>query len=162
MNTTVKRTVRGALIAALYACITVFMPYQLSFGPVQARLSEALTLLPFIMPEAVAGLTVGCFIANIFGGNVLDIVFGTLATFIASFLTSKMKKIWLCPLPAVIANGLIVGAAVTLITYRDFSLAVYGATVLSISVSETVICYCMGIPLTVFISQLSKKVPFLR
>lgn len=162
MNNTVKRTVRGALIAALYASITVFLPYQLSFGPIQARFSEALTLLPFIMPEAVAGLTVGCFIANIFGGSVLDMVFGTLATFIAAFLTSKIKKIWLCPLPAVIANGIIVGAIVTLVTFEDFSLAVYGATALSISVSEAVICYCMGIPLTVFVSRLSEKVPFLR
>ena len=32
----------------------------LSFGPVQFRVAEALTLLPFFVPEAVPGLFAGC------------------------------------------------------------------------------------------------------
>ena len=75
------------IIGALYFIITICF-YPLSFGPIQVRFSEALTLLPLFFPEAVAGLTVGCFLSNLLGGNgALDIVFGTLATFLSALLT---------------------------------------------------------------------------
>lgn len=117
MKITVKQLVRGAVIAALYAGITIFTE-AISFGPVQFRVSEALTLLPFLMPEAVWGLTLGCLIANLFGGTVLDIIFGTLATFLAALITKKIKKLWLTPLPVILCNGIIVGAVITLGTYE--------------------------------------------
>lgn len=152
---TVKQLVRGAVIAALYAGITIFTE-AISFGPVQFRVSEALTLLPFLMPEAVWGLTLGCLIANLFGGTVLDIIFGTLATFLAALITKKIKKLWLTPLPVILCNGIIVGAVITLGTY-EFNFSAYAATAFSIAVSETIICYCGGIPLLVGLNQLAKK-----
>ena len=51
--------VRAAVIAALYAALTLAL-YPISFGAVQFRVSEALTLLPVLMPEAIPGLFVGC------------------------------------------------------------------------------------------------------
>ena len=55
--------VQGAAIAAVYVVLTlVFAP--LSFGEVQIRFSEALTVLPFFTPAAIPGLFVGCIIAN--------------------------------------------------------------------------------------------------
>ncbi|MBQ2743228.1 MAG: QueT transporter family protein, partial [Oscillospiraceae bacterium] len=57
---------RCSLIAAAYAVLTLAFP-ALSYGPVQVRVSEALCILPFFMPEAVWGLTVGCFVANLVG-----------------------------------------------------------------------------------------------
>ena len=59
--------VQGAAIAAVYVVLTlVFAP--LSFGEVQIRFSEALTVLPFFTPAAIPGLFVGCIIANLLGG----------------------------------------------------------------------------------------------
>ena len=61
--------VQGAAIAAVYVVLTlVFAP--LSFGEVQIRFSEALTVLPFFTPAAIPGLFVGCIIANLLGGAI--------------------------------------------------------------------------------------------
>ena len=46
---------RGAIIAALYTALTVLLA-PLSYGEVQIRVSEAVTLLPILMPEAVHAL----------------------------------------------------------------------------------------------------------
>ncbi len=161
MKITVKQLVRGALIAAVYTVLTVILA-PISFGSLQFRVSEVLTVLPFVMPEAVLGLTVGCLLSNILAGStVLDIIFGTLATFLAALVTSKMKKMWLAPLPPVIFNGVIVGLVVTLMTV-EFSLKAYFLIALSISVSELIICYCGGIPLLVFMNGLSSRYDFFK
>ncbi len=48
----------AAVVAALYAAVTLlFAP--ISYGPVQFRVSEALTLLPVLFPQAIPGLTMG-------------------------------------------------------------------------------------------------------
>lgn len=160
MKITVKQLVRGALIAALYAALTLFTA-PISFGSIQFRISEVLTVLPFIMPEAVLGLTVGCFISNMLMSNIFDIIFGTLATFLAAFITSKIKKMWLAPLPAVISNGLIVGFVVTIMSV-EFSFKSYFLIALSISVSEFIICYAGGIPFLVMMNGLASKYGFFR
>ena len=88
---TTKRLIRAAVIAALYSALTILLS-PISYGPLQIRFSEALTILPLLLPEAVIGVTVGCLIANIFGGMWTDMVFGTLATFIAAVLTYLIGK----------------------------------------------------------------------
>ncbi len=107
----------SAVIAALYAVLTVVLA-PISYGAVQCRVSEALTILPVLLPEAVPGLAVGCLIANIFGSaTVWDVVFGTLATLLAALGTRYFRKVtatrfdipWLSALCPVIANGVIVG-----------------------------------------------------
>ena len=53
------KLVRASLIAALYVVLVlIFNP--ISFGPIQCRVAEGLTVLPFIFPEAVPGLFIGC------------------------------------------------------------------------------------------------------
>lgn len=160
MKITVKQLTRGAVIGALYVVLTLILA-PFSFGAMQLRVSEALTVLPFIMPEAVWGLTIGCFISNIIGSSIIDAIFGTLATFLAALVTAKIKKIYLCPLPAVIFNALIVGAVVTIMSV-DFTLYNYLMISLSIGVSQAIVCYVGGIPLLVFIHKMSEKVKFLR
>lgn len=102
--------VQGAAIAAVYVVLTlVFAP--LSFGEVQIRFSEALTILPFFTPAAIPGLFVGCIIANLLGGAIpVDIIFGSIATLIGAFFTYRLRGIgkWIAPLPPVIANIVIV------------------------------------------------------
>ena len=97
------------MIAALYVVLTlVFAP--ISFGPVQIRVAEALTILPLFTPVAIPGLFAGCMIANILGGGViLDIIFGSLATLIGavgSYLLRKHRI--LVPIPPIAANAVIV------------------------------------------------------
>ena len=83
MHFHVKSLARAGMIAAIYAALTlIFAP--ISFNAVQFRISEAMTVLPILLPEAVPGLAVGCLVANILGGAALpDVIGGTLATLIA-------------------------------------------------------------------------------
>ncbi|MDY0382381.1 MAG: QueT transporter family protein, partial [Atribacterota bacterium] len=84
--------VRIALIAAIYTTINIiFAPF--SYGPVQIRVAEALSVLPFIDPAAIGGLFLGCVLANLWGGlGISDVIGGSLCTLIAAFITHKMKK----------------------------------------------------------------------
>ena len=68
--------VQSAMIAAIYVVLTiVFAP--ISFGQIQFRIAEALTILPAFTPAAIPGLFVGCLIGNILGGAILpDIIVG--------------------------------------------------------------------------------------
>jgi len=101
---------QGAMIAAVYVVLTlVFAP--ISYGEVQVRVSEALTVLPFFTPAAVPGLFVGCLIANILGGAILpDIIFGSLATLLGAVGTYLLRKKtrFLAPIPPIVANTVIV------------------------------------------------------
>lgn len=72
----VKFITQAAVIAAIYVVLVVIFNY-ISFGPVQFRIAEALTILPYFTPAAIPGLFVGCIIANILGGAIVwDVVFG--------------------------------------------------------------------------------------
>ena len=105
----VQFLVQAAAIAAIYLVLTVLFA-AFSFGEVQVRISEALTILPYFTPVAVPGLLVGCLIGNIMGGAIIwDIIFGSLATLIGavgSYLLRRNK--YLVPLPPIIANTVIV------------------------------------------------------
>ena len=82
---------QAAMIAAVYVVLTyVFAPF--SFGEVQVRLAEALTILPLFTPAAVPGLFIGCLIGNILGGAILpDILCGSLATLIGAVFTYLLR-----------------------------------------------------------------------
>ena len=99
----------AAIIAASYVALTlVLAPF--SFGPMQVRVAEALTILPLFTPAAIPGLTIGCLIANLMGGAViLDVIFGSLATLIGAALGYLLRfNRWLVPIPTVAANTIIV------------------------------------------------------
>ena len=102
--------VEAAAIGAIYVVLTVlFAP--LSYGEVQIRFSEALTILPFFTPAAIPGLFVGCIIANLFGGAIpVDIIFGSIATLIGAVFTYKLRKCnrFFAPIPPIVANAVIV------------------------------------------------------
>lgn len=92
---TTVRIIRAAVIAAVYSVVTIFIGF-LSYGPVQIRFAEALTLLPVLFPEAIAGVAIGCLISNIFspfGFLWADTVFGTLATLCAAVLTYYIGRL---------------------------------------------------------------------
>lgn len=106
-----KTLVTGAIIAALYVVLTLLAnAFGLASGVIQVRISEALNVLVCFTGAAVPGVTVGCLLANLLtGGVVLDIIFGTLASFIGAFGGYLLRKnrllALLCP---ILSNTLIV------------------------------------------------------
>lgn len=100
----------AAMIAAIYVVLTfVFAP--ISFGEVQIRIAEMLTVLPIFTPAAIPGLFVGCIIGNIAGGALLpDIIFGSIATLIGAVGTYMLRKLpkAIAVLPPILANMVIV------------------------------------------------------
>lgn len=108
-RTASQKIAQGAAIAAVYVVLTlIFAP--ISFGAMQVRIAEALTILPLFTPAAIPGLFVGCLLANIIGGAVVwDVIFGSLATLIGAaggWLLRKNR--WLVPIPAIAANTIII------------------------------------------------------
>lgn len=108
-NKLVYHMTYGAAIAAIYTVLTVtFAP--ISFGPIQFRVSEALTILPYFTPAAVPGVFLGCLISNMLCGvAALDVIFGSLATLIGavgSYMLRKHK--FLVCIPPILANTLII------------------------------------------------------
>ena len=109
-NQKIRFMTHAAMIAAIYVVLTyLFAPF--SFGEIQIRLSEALTILPLFTPAAIPGLFIGCLLGNILGGAILpDIIFGSLATLIGAFFTWKLRQKGpiIGVLPPIVANSLIV------------------------------------------------------
>lgn len=109
-NKNISTMTQAAMIAAIYVVLTyVFAP--LSFGEVQVRIAESLTILPLFTPAAIPGLFIGCLIGNILGGAILpDIIFGSLATLLGAVFTYRLrnKNKFLAPLPPIAANTVIV------------------------------------------------------
>lgn len=136
------------IISALYVVITiVFAP--ISYGPIQVRISEALTLLPFFDPRAIYALFLGCLFSNIFGGlGIYDIIFGSLLTLIAAFLTSKMKNIYIAGIPPVLINAFGVSLYLSLLFKLPYLL-----TVLYIAIGESISVYAIGVPLFLYIGK---------
>ena len=53
--------VLAAMVAALYTVMGYFgNVFGLTFGPVQVRFAEALTVLPVLFPAAAPGLSLSC------------------------------------------------------------------------------------------------------
>lgn len=136
----------AAIIAALYAALTLGFQ-AISYGAVQFRVSEAMTLLPVLFPEAVPGLAVGCLISNLFnpmGATIYDVVFGTLATLLAAVLTRRIKgSIWLRALPPVLCNAIIIGLVLT----YAYGIDLLWMNMLTVGIGQAVVCYGLGVPL---------------
>lgn len=147
----VKEITVAGVVAAIYAVVTLaFAP--ISFGVYQVRIAEGLTGLPYLNRGAVAGLFVGCLIANYFGGQgILDILLGPLLTLIAAILTFLISrsdslpgtlKLGLAPLPPVVLNAF--GVSLYLAPLIGVN---YWFSVQMIGIGELAACYGLGIPL---------------
>ncbi len=166
MNSQSNRTRRlavSAVIAALYAALTIALA-PISYGPLQFRVSEALTVMPFLIPSTVWGVFVGCILANLYTGSVLDILFGSLATLLAALLTARFGKqgntaknrLLGCLMP-VVFNAVIVGAVLTWgYQMQEFEnpLLSYGFNALTVGVGEAGVLYLIGYPLMQYLPKL--------
>ena len=160
---TVRDITLAAMVAALYAVMGYFGNiFGLTFGPVQCRFAEALTVLPFVFPAAAPGLVVGCLLTNLLSlYGPLDVVFGTLATAIAAWLTMKMPQWYLAALPPILVNAAILPpmwgwAKVGAVTSAFW--ASCGFDTLTFIPGEALACYVLG---TLLLFALP-KVPVLR
>ena len=140
-----------ATVAALYTALTL-LTQAISFGPVQLRVAEALTLLPVLFPPAGYGLALGCLLSNLLGSATpWDVVFGTLATLIAAMLTVRLRRnIWLAALPPVLVNAVVI-SLVLRFTLAD---ALLLPTALSIAAGQAVAVYGLGVPLVKALEKL--------
>ena len=155
-NKKIIRLAHGAMIAAVYAAATYLCSvFALAYGPIQFRISEALTILSVFTPAAIPGLTIGCVLGNIaspFG--VWDIIFGALATFLAAICARKLRHITLKGFPVlsllmpVIFNAVIVGLEITFLMPSGGSkLTAFLISALEVGAGELAVCLAGGIPL---------------
>ena len=146
-----KYLAEAAVIAAIYALLTIVLA-PISYGAVQVRISEALTVLPFFTPAAVPGLFVGCIAANIMSPyGLADLIFGSAASLIGAIGSYLLrKKPLLVPLAPVISNGIIVGAMLYYVYEVPLPLIVQ---MLYVALGEVVACYAISYPLMKYLNK---------
>lgn len=159
---TLRELTAAAVVAALYAALSLLSNVLgIAFGPIQCRFSEALTLLPMLLPSSVWGLTVGCLLTNILSPYGLpDLIVGTLSTLLAARLTRRCRSPFLGALPPVLCNALFVGA---LLAFQQTGLSpafstAFAYQALTVGLGQLVACYGLGIPL---LRALQKHLPAL-
>lgn len=155
-----KKLSRQAMIAAIYTVLSVALS-AISYGPVQIRVSEAMTLLPVFGFGNVWGVTLGCFMTNLVGmftgANILgalDILFGTFATFVAAVLSYLVRNIRfknlpvLSVVPPVLVNAAVIGWELcVLINNGSFSAVVFFAQAASVAAGQLLSCGILGLVL---------------
>lgn len=160
MRSNTKKIAVIGIVAALYAALTLALGF-ISYGPIQFRISEVMTLLPLLGKEYILALTLGCFLANIIGPyGVPDIVFGTLATFISVYLVyltgkkimDKKGYVLIASLWPTIVNAIIVGIMLNVFFGLPLILSM-----LQVGFGQFVVITIIGVPLfTVFKEKYSK------
>lgn len=173
-STKTNKMVKIAMIAAIYATLTLVLA-PVSYGTVQFRISELLTVLPAFTPLGIPGLALGCMISNLLGAllglnptGYLDAVVGTAATLIAAVLSFQLGKLEnktlryvLVPLPPVLVNALVIGTELTMILNAGSSFApAWVANTVSVAIGQAVVCYVLGVPFMMLLSknEIYKKV----
>ncbi|HHJ98778.1 MAG TPA: QueT transporter family protein [Actinobacteria bacterium] len=170
---------QAGVIAAVYAATSLVMIQSpLGYGPVQVRLSEALTVIACLTPAAIPGLWAGTLIANAFMLThvgvlgLLDVVLGSLATLLGALWTWRYRhRTALALAGPVVTNALIVPAYLPLMLagvagidfYRieqlglDASgtwLTMYLFGVAAVGLGQAAAVYGLGLPLLVALRRL--------
>lgn len=149
MNT--KRLVKGGAVASIYVVLTMALP---AYTALQFRLSEIMTLLAYFNPFYIIPLTLGCAIANIaspFG--IVDVIFGSLASFLATTAMSKTKNMYITSLwPAVFS--VIIGLEILIFSGQPVNFFLITGQIM---LSEIVVVTLIGVPI---MKQLMKNKHF--
>lgn len=146
-----KFLIQAGIIAAIYAALTIILA-PFSYGPMQIRVSEALTILPFFTPAAVPGLFIGCLISNFISPyGVIDMIFGSGATLIAAVGSYLLRsKPFLVPLPPVLSNAIVIGLMLHYAYGVPMNLFLIMAWV---GLGELIACYAIGYPLLKYLEK---------
>ncbi len=161
------RLTKTAIIAALYTVLSMVVA-PIAFGPWQLRISEALTLLALAGFDEIYALTLGCFLTNLLGVllgvnnvGVIDIVFGTIATFVAAVLTYRLRNVtfkgWpvLAAFMPVLMNGIIIGLELAIILGDGGStlIPLWATFGLEVAVGELISVMAIGLPVWKFLLE---------
>ena len=161
----IRFVVFNGIIAALYVVLAyVFAP--ISYGMIQARVAEIMTIFPIFSWGTIPGVTLGCLIANLLNPENLgpvDIIFGTLATLIAGVLSSFIgkKNKWAGLVPPVLVNGLIVGGYLPFLLLETVTWQEVAISMLAVAAGEAIVMIVLGIGLVAIIDKtgLKRKLP---
>jgi len=148
---------QAAMIAAIYVVLCViFAP--VSYGHIQVRIAEALTVLPFFTPAAVPGLFLGCLIANLTGGAILfDVVLGSLATLLGALGTYLLrnKSRYLAPIAPILTNTLLVPYVLRYGYGEPLPIPLLMGTV---GLGEILSCGLLGMALLIILERYKKSI----
>ena len=144
----------SAMIAAVYTAVSLALSL-FSFGVVQIRVAECLTLLPVLSPLGIYGVTIGCLLTNIVGVAMgltmpVDILFGTWATAIAAVLSYLLRNVRIkrlaipAALPPILINGLIIGLELTWLS-GSFQWDVFWTCAVSVTLGQIIPCLVLGV-----------------
>ncbi len=148
---------KAAILAAIYVALCAVLQ-PVSFGPVQFRFSEILCLLSIDQLWAFWGVVLGCFLSNLFLGGlgIVDVIFGTLATFLACLSAYLLRDIRYKEYPLLSAfmialvNGLIIGTELGFIFKTRNLIPEY---ILQVFIGEIVVL-AIGLPIYVRIKDM--------
>ncbi len=154
----IRFIVYNGIVAALYIVLTYFLA-PISYGPLQARISEAMTVFPIFSFNMIPGLTIGCLVSNLINPDNLgpvDIIGGTLATLIAGIFSRIIgkKNMWLGIIPPIVANGIIVGGYLPFLLFDTVTWQEVLLTMLSVAAGEAVVLVVIGLPLVAVMNKL--------
>lgn len=181
-GTRVSRTrtiAQAGMIAAVYGALTLVTVQFLGFlawGPIQLRVSEAVTVVGLFTPAAIPGLAIGSVVANLYTflttGNplaLLDVVFGSLGTLLGALWMWRFRsRTTLALLGPVITNALIVPAYLPLLV-KGFGLykipftsidleghwvAMYLFGMVAVAIGQSIVLYGLGLPVVVGLRRL--------
>ena len=146
---TPREMAAAAIVAAMYTVMGYFgNVFGLTFGPIQIRFAEALTVLPFLFPAAAPGLAIGCLLTNLLSPyGPIDVVLGTLATAIAAWWTVKMPRWYLAGIPPIVMNLIVLPPMWAWTEVGGFGAGFWGAwtyNAVTFVIGEVVACYVLG------------------
>ena len=146
---TTKQLATAGIIAAIYTVMSLLSSvFGIAYGPIQCRFSEALTVLPFFLPEAVPGLFIGCIVTNLMSTvGPLDLLLGSLATLLAALWTARVRNRWLAPLPPVLCNAVIIGAMIAWyeVGFTEAFWGMFAFNALTVGIGQILACYGLGL-----------------
>ena len=147
-NSSVRKLVHCGVVAAIYVVLCLALQ-PLSYGAVQVRVAEALCLLPVFGAEYIVGVVLGCFLANLLGSTIVDVIFGTLATLLACLVTYKLRNVRF--------KGLAIAASLPPVLFNPTSSApIWLACItngISVGIGELISCTVLGVVLVKLIES---------
>ena len=153
-NKKISKLVFSAVIAAIYTVLTLLLA-PISYGQIQVRVSESLTLLPFLSSYSIWGVFLGCIISNLIGGSLATLIAAILTYYIGKS-NLKFKK-YLAPLPPIIINAVVIGFILNYTLKLPLLLSI-----IWVGLGEAISCYVLGLILISIIEKNKKLMSYFK